>query len=413
MVKRGFGAVFLVFFIAFMLFIPITYAQVGDGGQGSISGKATDGFDLNSLVLKASIEKGETVTKILTISKGHGQKVMLEVIGLKGIELSEKAFTLDDGVSKNIQVKFDSANLNPGAYVGSIKVSDEKSSFYLPIIFEIESKDVFYDVNLDISPQYANILPGDKLVAQLKIFDLTSGGTSNGLGRNSVTLEYIVKDTQGKVISTETENTVVEKQAQLTKVVSFPKNIGLGEYVFTVSVKYKSSVGVASYLFTIGDESDSGSSSGIFNGGFDFNFVVTLIIIAVFFLGMIVLFVYFIRERDTMIIELKRFNEEEFERQRNFILAQERLLRNKGVSEHKIITQRNEKLGKLRKKHAERIRKVVELKKEGNEKSMEKQLLEWKKRGYNTMGLEYKMKGLSGGEMKSLLEMWKKQYRGK
>ena len=44
---------------------------------------------------------------------------------------------------------------------------------------------------------------------------------------------------------------------------------------------------------------------------------------------------------------------------------------------------------------------------------MKKKLEEWKKKGYNTMALEYKLKDLSVNEMNNLLDKWKRKYKYK
>ena len=393
--------------LAVALFISLFILSFASSAEQS-----TESFDLNSLVLKASVVKGDAVTKVLTISKGHGQDIYLEVVGLKGINISETSFVLGQDASKNVQVRFDSSTLAPGVYSGSIKVSDGGNILFLPVIFEVESKDVFYDANLEVAPQYSKIMPGDKLVAQLKIFDLTSGGTTNGLGRNSIIVEYNIRNIEGKIISTETESVVVDKQAQITKAISFPKNIQLGDYVISVVVKYKSSVGTASYLFTIDQEATGNKLLNYFTKSIDLNFIVFIALIIIFFLAMMFIFIYVIKGRDSIILEMKNYNEQEYEAHRKFILAQESLLRSKGTKVHEIVRQRKEKIAKLKKTYQDRSKKVKQLKKQGNEKEMQEQLVSWKKQGYNTLGLEYKMKGLSSGEMKSLLGMWKKQYSG-
>jgi hypothetical protein len=78
-----------------------------------------------------------------------------------------------------MEVIFDASKLEPGIYVGSIRVSSAKETTYIPIILEVDSEDVFFKGTLDIPPQYNKIAAGDKLLAQFKVFDLTSGGTSN------------------------------------------------------------------------------------------------------------------------------------------------------------------------------------------------------------------------------------------
>ncbi|MBI3334050.1 hypothetical protein HYZ97_01045 [Candidatus Pacearchaeota archaeon] len=370
--------------------------------------QTTDGFDLNSLLLKVSLTQGEKVSKVLTISRGLGQQVSLDVEQVPGVSVSEQSFVLESQEAKNIMVTFDTRGLGPGVYVGNIKISDNKHIFNLPVIFEIETQDVFYDINLDIPPQYSSVAPGQKLVAQLKLFDLTWGGITQGLGPNTVDVEYTVQDINGKTISSESESLVVDRQTQITKTVSFPEGIQEGNYVFAATASYKSSVGAASYLFTVARP----SNSEFLSGSFDWKFFAILIVVVIFFLGIIFFFVYLIRDRDTLILQLKKYNDSEFKRQREFILAQEKVLRKKGVPDHLVKKERDHKIKALEKDHAQRMHAVQRLAKKGDEQEMKRQLEQWKKQGYNTLGLEYKMKSLSTTDMKKLLGEWKQHYGG-
>lgn len=309
-------------------------------GQGT-----TSSFDLNSLALKVNIKSGEQVSKVLTLSKGLGQQVKLEVMGLKGINLSTSKFVLDEN-AKNINVNFDSTDLEVGVYVGSIKISDNSNTYYLPVIFEIETEDVFFDINLEVPPQYSSISPGEKLVAQMKIFDLTSGGTSAGLGPSSVNLEYKVRGINGDTVSSESENVVVDRQHQLTKAVIFPREIAEGPYVFSVIATYKGSVGTASYLFNVG--SPVKGVLGGFLGIADWRFIIIVAIILILFLALVILFVYTIRQRDTTLKELKEGMEEEYQHKLELINQQEQLLRIKGMEEEKVLADREAQLNKLK-----------------------------------------------------------------
>ncbi|MEK6927547.1 MAG: hypothetical protein AABX11_03880 [Nanoarchaeota archaeon] len=375
---------------------------------GVAQGEVSETFDLNSLVMKSTLKQDSSVTKVLTINKGNGQQINLEVVGLTGISLSEGSFILND--VKNVNVKFDSYGLADGVYIGSIKVSDSKNFYYLPVILEVESDEVLYDVNLDIPPVYSSIAPGGKLIAQVKVFDLTSGGTGAGLGVNSVDIEYTIKSVTGEVISSELDNIVVDKQNQVTKAITFSKNIPSGEYVFSVVVKYKGSVGVSSYLFSIGKKSGESILTGLFNG-FSTSVVVITLLVLGFFFSLIWLFVYAVKDRDKMILEMKEHMENDYKRSLDLINRQERALRAKGIPEKEIVKEKIKKIKKLEIKHVQAKKHVEKLKHTNNNGGMEKKLLEWKKRGYNTQGMEYKLSGLSVGEMKKIINEWKEEYK--
>jgi len=371
---------------------------------------SSEGFDLNSLLIKVSVRQGDSVEKVLSIVRGNGQQIFLNIINIEGVSLSEDSFVLNQGETKNINVYFNSSKLEAGAYVGSIKISDSKEVVYLPVIFEVETKDLFYDINLDIPPQYSEIAPGEKLVAQMKIFDLTSGGTQKGLGANNVKMEYYIYGLDGSFISSESESLVIDKQTQVTKTLLFPESTPEGSYIFVSLVKYGSSVGISSYVFNIIKDKSKGN---FFGGNLDNKFIIVLVIVVLLFFSLIFFFVYLVRDRDKLILSLKGHNSSELRMQEHILSEQAKLLSRKNkVSPLKIRNEINQKVNRLKKKQEERIKHVRRLKKKGNINEMKKRINEWKKEGYNTFPVEYKLKGLSESEMKKILNKWRERYSG-
>lgn len=373
-------------------------------------------FSINSVLIKASVVKGEEVNKTISVGRGTGQQINLEVENIPGVSLSEESFVLNSEETKNIIVTFNSKELEPGVYSGRVQISDDGSYSYVPLILEVESQDVFYDANLDIPPKYSTINAGGQLVAQVKIFDLTWGGITQGLGANSVDIDYEVYDLRGNVISSQSENLVVDKQVLINKNVDFPKEMEKGEYVFAVIIRYKSSIGTSSQLFKInGEVSKNGA---FFKGtGVDSDFALLVGLVLIFFLVIIGVFVYIIHGRDKMLVELQRYNSNDFTRRKEFILEQQKALlrkrkNNKPNFEKEIKNEVSKKLESLKKHYAKRKSEAEKAAKKGDKIQMKKMLESWKKKGYNTSGMEYKLKGLSNKEMKEVLSSWKNKYGG-
>ncbi|MEK6889038.1 MAG: hypothetical protein AABW80_02925 [Nanoarchaeota archaeon] len=372
------------------------------------SGEERDDFSINSVLIKASIVEGKEMNKTLSIGRGIGQQVNLEVEGIKGVRLGEESFVLNNEETKNINVIFSSEGLKPGVYTGRIKISDDKSFSYVSLVLEIESMDVFYDANLDIPPKYSTIDVGGQLVAQVKVFDLTWGGITQGLGVNSVDIDYEVYDLKGNAVSSQSENLAVDRQTSINKNIDFPKNVERGDYVLAVIVKYKSSISVSSQLFKINGE-DKGLD--IFEGGFDIKFILLLVVALIFFLVIIGVFVYLIRGRDKMIMAIRKYNDYDFRRRKDFIYEQRKaLLKKENIKKPGIEAEVKKKIARLKRKYAERKKDAESVAKKGDRKKMGRMLNEWKKKGYNTLGIEYKLKGLNNSEMKGILNSWKKKY---
>ncbi len=368
---------------------------------------ALEGFESNNLLLKLSLKEGDESIKSINLMSDKTEKVSLEVLEIPGVVLEESSIELKAGTSNDVKVYFQSEGIRPGVYVGNIKLSDSEKVHFIPVIFEVESKSLFFDVNLDIPPHYSEISSGEKIVAQVKVFDLVAGGgIQQGLGAVSVDIEYLLFDSKGNLMSSESDSIIVNKQAQVTKSVTFPEKTASGDYVFAAIVKYGESVGSSSQIFSV-----KSPSQGL--DGFSFgnsSLLAFMGLVALFFIGLILLFIYLIHDRDKLILDLQKYNKNEFARQRDLILAQSKLVKSKkGVNKKEVDKEVRAKIREIKNNQNERVRELKVLRNKGDSKGMEQKIKEWKIKGYNVSPLEYKLKGLSADEMKKIMEKWKKQ----
>ncbi|MBI2043764.1 hypothetical protein HYT24_00165 [Candidatus Pacearchaeota archaeon] len=385
--KKGIAVILLIFLACFLI-----QAQA---------------IEVKSVLLKFSLHKGESITKNFSISSIDGGEIKLQLKGTtEGVRLMDNEVVLDSGEEKNVEISFDAETIKEGVYVGHIELTKGKELQIIPVIFEVESKDVFFDANLEIPVKYSEIMPGEKILVQLNVFDLNAG-TKRGLNSSSLDVEYTVHDLNGNNIISEHENFVVDGQVTVSKTMNFPKDIKEGQYVFSAVIKYRSSVGIASELFTI-----SKTSSVNFNG---LNFPDTgliLIFISFIFLTLILFFVYIIRDRDKMFLELRQYNNDELARQKELLNEQAKIVGLKsGVSKEKVKKEIKEKIEKIKKKQRQRVDEYRKLKKDLTPAQMKAKLEEWKRKGYNTTLMELKLRNLSTNEMKSIMQKWKEKYK--
>jgi len=328
---------------------------------------AAQSFDVSSLLLKVAVESGDSLQKQVNINARSSGDYRASTVGLEGVSVSDSEFYLNEGENRAIQVNFNSLGLEPGVRVGSLRVSGPGEVINVPLIFEIESEDLFFDINLNIPPQYTDVEPGGKLVAQLKIFDLVSGGIENGLGATAVNVEYLIIDLEGEVISSEQESVVVEGQTQISKTISFPESIEKGSYVFVAVVRYASSVGTSSFIFNIKEEGLFFEDVGFGERDVDFNFLVAVIAVLIFFLGLIIVFVYLLRDRDKMFSGLRKYHDWETKKHSELLKRQiKEASKVKGASSAKI------RVEKLRVQQRKREGEFARLRKLGDIKSMER-----------------------------------------
>ncbi len=368
-------------------------------------------FSVNNLLLKISVKEGGSVQRTFNINSVDGGQFNVKVEGIENVELTESDFVLGEGATKPVILSFDSFGVEKGVYVGNIEISSTARIVTLPVIIEVESRDVFFDINLDISPQYGKVSAGQQFVANLKVFDLVSGSLNNGLGPTSVDLNYFIYSIDGDVIISEEESVVVDKQTQFTKTIELPKDAKGGDYVFVAEARYASSVGTSSYLFAVG-ERKGGSifQNSVIDGGISANLIAVLVAIIIVFFGIAFIFIYFIKDRDKLFLKLKKYHSDEIEMQRALLLAQASSLRKKGVSHTHIRKEIKRHMGALKEKQKKRREEFSVLRKKGDRKLMEKKLEEWKRAGYYTLEIGSKLGRLGKGEMKRIMNNWKKKY---
>jgi hypothetical protein len=409
MEKRGFARCGLFCLVVVFLFISFYSVNAEESDLGA-----------NSLLLKVSLRQGESLEKDVIVSDPTGGEFSVEITGLKGVSSNRKSIFLSPGEKASLGISFNSSNIKPGAYVGKIIVGGKTSSTYIPVIYEIESRSVLFDVVLDIPPAYTEVGKGGRLVAQVKVYDLSAGGgISEGQGSTSIDLEYQITGFDGRVMSSESDSIIVQKQAQITKPISFPEDISEGDYVMTVLARYGNSTGVSSQMFYI--TNGAGSQVLNFSGG---GFFILLGAVVILIFALIIFFVYMIHDRDKMFVELKRINSEELEKQRQFLAKQQEVILSRRVRERKGVKRKfvladvkkeirkevKQKIKSLREKHRKRVREYGELRKKGDLGEMKRKLSEWKAKGYNTLPLDYKLRDLTSGEMKEIMGKWKKKY---
>ncbi len=211
-------------------------------------------FEVDQLLIKTLIKSGDVggTTLKITNTGSKSTSYNIEVFGLKEIvTVSELEFALKPGQSKTLNIEFRSQipekyiTYSPGVYVGKFIISSKGQTYVLPLILEIESRDVLFDTNINVAPHYKELSPGENLVIDVRLFNLKSRQPE------SVTINYKIKDLDDNTLITETETVVVESQTSFIKSMRMPKNLDIGTYVFIVETQYGTSIGTASYLFSV------------------------------------------------------------------------------------------------------------------------------------------------------------------
>ncbi|MDI6826307.1 MAG: hypothetical protein QMD36_03915 [Candidatus Aenigmarchaeota archaeon] len=159
---------------------------------------------------------------------------------------TEYEFELDLNETKEVGINFFAKkDQEPGVYPGKIVFTGGPIERIVLIVVEVESEKPLFDVKVEVLPEYRIVYPGDKVLAQLTIYNL------GRIGRVDVNVEYGVKDLSGSVIISGNEILAVETQVSVVKTINLPSTIKPDDYVFYSVVNYNHVIGTGSDMFRV------------------------------------------------------------------------------------------------------------------------------------------------------------------
>jgi len=384
--------VLVLIIILVVAIVSFTYFKLG-----IVSGKEVKPFEVDKFLIKSGIKQGEKIVKTVDIKNKDIAQNFKITSGLDFVNINEKEFWLDIGESKTIELDFNVQSKYPGVYFGNLEVIGEEKSENVPIILEIESKEVLFDSVLNVPIEYSKVYIGGELVVENKIFNLENIGSEN------INIEYFIKDFNGKVIFSDEENIAVEKQVLNTKVFDIPENVEQGNYILGVIVSYSDFIGVSSHFFAVEiKEKESKLSENYF-------IWVLLILILI-----VVLYnLYSSLRRDKYLRELEKQYRREIKKESGKIIIKEKQ-KIKGLRKEvkrkklkEIIKRKKKRLRVIKEIHKQRVGVVRKLHKQKKESAVKRKLAEWKKQGYNVN--EFLIKDRKKGDVKGRVRGFRKQ----
>ena len=253
--------------------------QTEGGGGGGGGGTPTTvilvtptEFNIN---LAVNTNVGRTITVQNTGSSSTTVSISQQNLD-QNIILGETSLTIGAGETKEFIVTFVGTS-KTGIFTGIINVGGK----IIPVSLNVRSKLLLFDSNIIVLNENYQIAKGDRLKTQVTLVPL---GEKE---RMDVTLNYLIKDYQGKIYLTKTETLLIEDK------LDFKRNFGtgalpLGKYIVGLELVYSNGVAPSSAHFEITEKQPIGLFGKIIY------FLVVLIIIT-----LILLIVIFIkRERD-------------------------------------------------------------------------------------------------------------------
>ncbi len=210
-------------------------------------------FTIDVDLIKVSLAPGKTEKKSIKVS--NTGKTKLNITGkIQYVDQlsffkeggTEYKFGLNPDQTKEVDVNFFAKkDQEAGVYPGKIVFTGDGVERTVLVVVEIESEKPLFDVKVETLPEYRMVYPGDKVMAQLTIYNL------GRIGRVDVNVEYGIKDLNGKIITSGNETMAVETQLSVVKTLNTPSTLKPDNYVYFGKVSYKDVVGTGSDMFQV------------------------------------------------------------------------------------------------------------------------------------------------------------------
>jgi hypothetical protein len=225
-------------------------AAAAAGGEAAAGGggffKKEKDYSVSPSSIKTKLTLGEITEKTLTI-KNTGESNLTVSLTVEDINkfasLSENTVDVEAGEQKEVTLKFIGNSV--GGFVGQIIAIADDIVKSVPVIIEVITQLVLFDVKLDIPSEYSEVEPGDDLNAQITLLNVGAPEQVD------VFATYFIKDLRGNIIYEETETFAVEKQISYLKSFNIHETMEPGSYVVVAEIRYVDSFAVSSQLFRV------------------------------------------------------------------------------------------------------------------------------------------------------------------
>ncbi|MFH1608189.1 MAG: hypothetical protein ABIA78_03575 [archaeon] len=341
-----------------------------------------ESFSVDTILLKSNIVLGEEVMSHIKIANNEDveQDFSVSIYDNHGfISLDIDSFTLGVGEFKDIEVSLKDSLGVVGVYMGQLVIENSIMKKEIPVVLVVENFSPSFAVIQTGIPKYDNVYPGGKLGIEMKLVDIS------GVSTSTVYAEYHIQNFEGEMIWIGGSNLITD--GSKIELINIPKGLPQGDYLFVTSIEYEDEKSVAGYLFTVSEKENR-----ILSGSLKF----FVIIILGFVVGVLVLFFYFIKTRDKLLIQLKS-------QQRSELRENLKLIRNSRMRLDRLkdVSLRKEKLAKLNKSGRELVSKIrIKQKRQREEFSksrktnkkieMIRKIRRWKLEGYDLIREEKK-----------------------
>lgn len=228
---------------------PCIVPPTGPGGGGVTAPAAIlarKSFKVSPGSIKTKLTVGKSTIEQLT-TKNTGDAKLDFALSVEALEdfilITKDSFSLNANEETVIDLRIFSG-AKPGLYTGSILIQANGLKRKIPVILEIITEKVLFDVKLDLPLKYREIQQGENLKTQISLFSM-------GIAKKvDVILHYLIKDLKNNLLAEESETFAVENQASFTKTF-YTEDLIPGSYVVAIEARYADSFAVSSDTFKV------------------------------------------------------------------------------------------------------------------------------------------------------------------
>jgi len=290
----------------------------------------------------------------------------IKLNGLSEIaSLSESEFSLEPKELKEIEIKFKDSRMDSHIYFANLIISSEGFKKEESVLLTFEEPAHLFTIIQKPIPKYFDVYPGGKLGVEIGVFEL---GVKDY--PKEVKASYELLSPEGQVFYYE-ENLIIGDEYSFSKIFDMNSELSYGDYVLVTSMNYNGIKSISSYLFKVAPK-----PKGI---SFE-NVNILILVFFVFVILIVVLFIYFIKSRDELLLQLRKQQSRELAKNIELISAVQKRV---PAKKEKLEKAKKKVVAKIKKRQEKQIKELSRLKKKGIKKDKIKTQLEtWKKKGY-------------------------------
>jgi len=329
----------------------------------------------------------------ITNNEKESHNFKIEFKGLDEIaSISETEFFLEPKESNEIKIIFNDPKNVSHVYFSSLVITNTNFKKLIPVLLTFREPASLFSIIQKPIPKYFDVYPGGKLGVDIDVF--ASGGKDYS---KEVKASYELLSSEESIFYSE-ENLIIGNEYSFSKVFDISPELSYGKYVLVTSIEYNGFKSVSSYLFEVKQKQN------------EFFLEKTNFLILVFFafvILIVVLFIYFIKSRDELLLALRKQQSRELTKNIELISAVQNRI---PAKKEKLEKAKKKVVAKIKRRQEKQIKELSRLKKKGIKKDKIKTQLEtWKKQGYGFPEIKKEISEKSVN--KQIIEWKRKGYK--